>query len=133
MLAAVSVFGAFDPRVVPPYLSLLGACLCPSGSWGVGVQQSLYPAFAVGSSSSVSRGTRPVRSSGSVRGVRWSSWLSPLPAAWFRFVEFSRFPVVLGWSFRYLPCGPYSRPLFGPLAVPPYLASCPVGIASPRL
>ena len=50
-----------------------------------------------------------------------------LPASWFRFIEFSWFPVVLAWSFRSLPCGPSSRPLFGPLAVPPFLASCLVG------
>ena len=41
-----------------------------------------------------SRGVLPVRSSGSVRDIGWSSWLSPLPAAWLRFVVFSRFPVV---------------------------------------
>ena len=41
-----------------------------------------------------SRGVLPVRSSGSVRGIGWSSWLSPRPAAWLRFVVFSRFPVV---------------------------------------
>ena len=74
-----------------------------------------------------------VRSSGSVWGVGWSSWLSPLPAAWFRFIEFSWLPMILAWCFRYLPCGPYARPLFVPLAVPPYLASCLVGVASPRL
>ena len=48
-----------------------------------------------------SRGALPVRSSGSVRGIGWSSWLSPLPAAWLRFVVFSRFPVV--WLVLQLP------------------------------
>ena len=81
----------------------------------------------------ISRGAHPVHSSGSVRGFGWSSWLSPLPASWFRFIKFSRFPVVLAWSFCCLQCGPYTQPLFGPLAVPPHLASCLVGIASPRL
>ena len=80
-----------------------------------------------------SRGAHPVCSSGSVRGFGWTSWLSSLPACWFRLVKFSRFPVVFAWSFRCLPCGPYARPLFGPLAVPPYLASCLFGVASPRL
>ena len=52
--AAVSVLlGPSTLEFVPPYLSLLGACLCPSGSSGVGVRSSLYPAFAVGFSSSV--------------------------------------------------------------------------------
>ena len=42
-------------------------------------------------------------------------------------------PCGFGVELCYLPCGPYARPLFGPLAVPPYLASCLVGVASPRL
>ena len=36
-----------------------------------------------------SLGALPVRSSGFVRGVGWSSWLSPLPAAWLWIVVFS--------------------------------------------
>ena len=52
--AALSVLlGPLALEFTPPYLLLLGACLCPSGSSGVGVQSSLSPAYAVGSSSSV--------------------------------------------------------------------------------
>ena len=47
----VCLVGAVGLAFTPPCLSLSGACLCPSGSSGVGVQLSLSPAFAVGSSS----------------------------------------------------------------------------------
>ena len=68
-----------------------------------------------------SLGALPVRSSGFVRGVVWSSWLSPLPAAWLWIVVFS-VPVV--WLVLRLPSlWPYTRPLFGLLAVPPFLPS----------
>ena len=107
--------------------------MCPSGSLGVGVKLSLSPAFAVGSSSSASRGAHPVNSSGSVRGFGWCSWLSTLPASWFRFLQLSQFPVVLAWGCRCLHFGPYARPLFGSVAVPPHLASCLIDFTSPRL
>ena len=42
-------------------------------------------------------------------------------------------PCGLVWCFSYLPCGPYARPLFGPLAVPPFLTSGLVGMYSSRL
>ena len=52
-----------------------------------------------------SLGALPVRSSGLVRGVDWSSWLSPLPAAWLWIVVFIS-SLWFGWCFGYLPCGP---------------------------
>ena len=36
-----------------------------------------------------------------IRGVEWSSWLSPLPVAWLWFVVFHS---SLWWGFGYLPC-----------------------------
>ena len=35
--------GVFDPRVVPPYLSLLGACLCPSAHGGLASSSHSIP------------------------------------------------------------------------------------------
>ena len=81
----------------------------------------------------LSLGDHEVHSSGSVRGFGWSSWLSTLPASWFRFLQLSQFPVVLAWGFHCLHFRPNARPLFVPLAVPPHLASCLVGFTSPRL
>ena len=103
-------------------------CWYPSFSVGLS-SGSLFPSFLVGYSSSASLGVLPVRSSG-LSGVLvsllgsllclppgYSSSSSPLPVVWL---------VLLLPSLR--PC---SRPLFGLLALPPFLLSGLVAVCFP--
>ena len=94
MLATVSVFGAVDPRVAPRYLSCWMPVCIPQVPEALASGSRSIPPSLWGPALLFSRCALPVRSSGSVRGIGWSSWLSPLPAAWLWFVVFSRFPVV---------------------------------------
>ena len=87
----------------------------------------------MGSNSSVSRGPRTSvlpALSGALGGLPGSLLFAC------RLVPVRRVftvPYGFGVELPILPCGPYARPLFGPLAVPPYFASFLVGVASPRL
>ena len=112
---------------------LWDACLYPSGSCGVIFRCSLYPAFVVGSSFSVFPWHPPSPFFRFCPG-HWVVFLALSSAC--RLVTVGRVftvPCGLVWCFSYLPCGPYARPLFGLLAVPPFLPSRLVGMYSPRL
>ena len=94
LLALVSVFSAIDTRVVPRYLSCGMPVCIPQIPEGLSSGIRSIPPSWWGPALLFSLGALPARSSSSVWGIGWSSWLSPLPAAWLRFVVFSRFPVV---------------------------------------
>ena len=93
-MAPVSVFGAVDTCVARRYLSCWLPVCVPQVPEGLASGCRSIPPSWWGPALLFSCGAIPVCSSGSVRGVGWSSWLSSLPAAWLRFVVFSRFPVV---------------------------------------
>ena len=133
MLATVSVFGAIDTCVASHYLSCWIPVCIPQVPEGLASGCRSIPPLWWGPALLFSRGALPVCSSGSVWGIGWSSWLSPLPAAWLRFVVFSRFPVVWFGASATFHAGPTPGLSFGPLAVPPFLTSGLVGMDSPRL
>ena len=122
-LAPVSVLATFVARVVPRHL--LVVYLLVSLRFCTVIFRSLFPTFLVGSSSSAFP-WRPSGLSGALVGLPGS--LLCLPPGYRS--SSSQFPVV--WLVLLLPSlRPYTRPLFGLLAVPPFLLSVLIAVCFP--
>ena len=135
-------------RALAPGVLLVGACVCLGYFHGLDYPSPFHgglpigiPAFLSGSLpvalSHLPGGVRLFCFAGRpsspffwfIRGIRCSSWLSPLHSARFWFIVFS---VPCGWVGALLP---FLRPapglsLFGLLAVPPFLVTVPSCVLS---